>query len=72
MKAEEFLKENYPHATEQVFEILEAYAKKKVLEALRKETPKAYDKGNNDVNRWHNAKTVGKKYYKTEVEPKYK
>jgi len=79
-KAEEFLKERgfewMDFSSRRQFllirDLMEAYANQKVLEALRKEIPKAYDKGNNDVSRWHNAKTVGKKYYKTEVEPKYK
>lgn len=77
MKAEEFAKSKYPFLARVVdedvlIELMESYANQKVLEALRKEIPKAYDKGNNDVSRWHNAKTVGKKYYKTEVESKYK
>ena len=85
MTAEEWLMENQWSLcdlalTEHITHAMEGYANSKVLEALEREVPKAYETGWCDQNMgfpfegWDSESTFETRkisYYETEVKPKY-
>ena len=71
LTAEEFYNKVWSYDNDDTFEIMEQYAKTKVLEALEREVVNSHLQGQVIGQRQSVNVGFAKQYYETEVKPKY-